>query len=85
MARLAEEMDLPGEPVPGQPLVELAGDRRVLIECYCGVSQYSCEEICIKVSYGCIQVRGSCLELARMTGEQLVVTGRIDSITILRR
>ena len=32
MDRLIEEADLPGELLPGQSVVELAGDRRVLIE-----------------------------------------------------
>lgn len=85
MQRLAEEMDLPGEPLPGQPLIELAGDRRLLIEHHRGVTQYSREEICIKVSYGHIRVRGECLELSRMTGEQLVISGRIDCVLLLRR
>lgn len=85
MERLAEGMDLPGEPLPGQPLVELAGDRRLLIEHHRGVTQYSQEEICVKVSYGHVQVRGCGLELSRMTREQLVISGRIDCVTLLRR
>lgn len=85
MERLAEGMDLPGEPIPGQPLAELAGDRRLLIEHHRGVTQYSREQICVKVSYGHIQVCGSCLELSRMTAEQLVISGQIRQITLLRR
>lgn len=85
MDRLTENMDLPGEPMPAQPLVELAGDRRVLIEHHLGVSQYSREQICVKVNYGHIQICGSCLELNRMTGQQLVVTGQIHCVTLLRR
>lgn len=85
MERLAEGMDLPGEPIPGQPLAELAGDRRLLIEHHRGVTQYSREQICVKVSYGHIQVCGSCLELSRMTAEQLVIFGQIRQITLLRR
>lgn len=85
MERLAERMDLPGEPVPSQPLAELAGDRRLLIEHHRGVTQYSREQICIKVSYGYLQVCGSCLELSRMTAEQLVITGQIQQIQLLRR
>ena len=85
MERLTEGMDLPGEPLPGQPLAELAGDRRLLIEHHRGVSQYSREQICIKVSYGQLQVCGNCLELSRMTAQQLVITGQIRQITLLRR
>ena len=37
--------DLPGEPLPGQSLLELTGDRQVLIENHRGVTQYSREQV----------------------------------------
>lgn len=83
--RLADQADLPGEAGIGQPLVELAGDRRVLIEHHQGVIQYGKEQICVKVRYGTVLVTGCGLELARMTKEQLVICGRIDSVTLNRR
>ena len=43
--RLAEGIDLPGEALPGQPVLEVAGDRRVLIEHHRGVTEYSRERI----------------------------------------
>lgn len=85
MTRLAEDLDLPGEAAPGQPLIELAGDSRLLMEHHRGVTQYSCEEICVKVSYGHVQIRGCGLELSRMTARQLVISGRIDSVALFRR
>lgn len=83
--RFAADMDLPGESVPGMTVVELAGDRRVLIEKHGGVTQYSCEKIGVKVRYGQVEISGCGLELACMSREQLVITGRIDSICLLRR
>lgn len=83
--RLAEGLDLPGETVPGQPLIELAGDRRLLVEHHRGITQYSREGICVKVSYGHVHVRGCQLELSRMTAQQLVITGQIDGVTLVRR
>lgn len=83
--RLADGVDLSGEVMPGVPVVELAGDRRVLIECHGGVTQYSCEKICVKVRYGQVTVSGCDLELASMTRDQLVITGRINSVQLLRR
>ena len=85
LERLVEEIDLPGEVMPGQPLVELAGDRRVLIENHSGVTEYGKEKICVKVRYGVLTVCGCGLELARMTKDQLVITGRIDGVTLTRR
>lgn len=83
--RLADSADLQGEAFPGQPVVEIFGERRVLIEHHNGVIEYGRERIQIRVRYGYLCVCGSCLELARMTGEQLVITGRIDGVNLIRR
>ena len=85
LQRLAEGVDLPGEPLPGQPIAEIAGDRRVLIENHHGVKEYTREKICINVKFGQLSVCGCGLELSLMTREQLVISGRIDSITLHRR
>lgn len=74
-----------GEQIPGLPVLELAGDRRVLIENHCGVKEYSRERICVGVKYGVVCVCGSGLELSCMTKEQLVICGRIDAIALHRR
>lgn len=83
--RLAERADLPGEAMPGQPLLELVGDRRVLVENHRGVIQYSKERIGIRLSYGEVAVCGCGLELVRMSKEQLIIVGRIDGISLCRR
>lgn len=85
LQRLADGADLAMEPLPGQPIVEIAGDRRVLIENHIGVKEYSRERIGVKVKYGEVFVCGCGLELIRMTKEQLVISGRIDAVTIQRR
>lgn len=81
---ITEKADLPAEPLPGVPLVELAGEKRVLIENHQGVTEYSREKIQVRVCYGQICICGAGLELARMTKEQLVISGRIDSLSLLR-
>lgn len=83
LRKLADGMDLPGEPLPTQPLVELAGNERVLIEHHRGVTAYSQECICVKVRYGQIRIRGCGLSLGRMTGDQLVISGRIHGVDLL--
>lgn len=83
--RIADSADLSAEPLPGVPVVELAGDRRVLIEQHRGVTGYSREEIRVKVTYGQVCVHGRCLELKHMTREQLVISGWIDCVKLLRR
>lgn len=83
--RLAEGAELSGEPIPGQSLVEIAGDHRVLVENHFGVTQYSPERIGVKIKCGQVMVCGCGLELTRMTREQLVIRGRIDAVTLQRR
>lgn len=85
LQRLAEGADLPSEPLPGLPVAELAGDRRLLIENHQGVTEYCRERISVKVKFGQLRVCGAGLELARMTKEQLVICGRIDSVNLIRR
>lgn len=85
LERLADGADLSGESLPGVPIVEIAGDHRVLIENHFGVKEYSRERITVKVKYGFVCVCGCHLELMRMTAEQLVICGRIDSVTVQRR
>ena len=74
-----------GEGLPGVPVVELAGDGRVLIEHHRGVVEYGTQKICVKVKYGLLCICGMGMELAKMTKDQLVNTGRIGSITIQRK
>lgn len=77
-------VDLPDELVLPLPLVEIAGDKRVLIENHSGVIAYATEEICVKVKYGTVSVCGCRLELTRMTKGQLVISGRIDKVVLSR-
>ena len=85
LLRLTESADLPAEPLPGVPLIEIAGEQRVLVENHKGVREYSSERILIHVRYGHVCICGSCLVLSRMTNEQLVISGRIDSVHLARR
>ena len=82
--RLMETVDLHGEAVPGQSIIEILGDRRVLIENHLGVKEYTREHIAVGVKFGLLNVCGSCLTLTHMNKEQLIISGRIDSI-VLRR
>lgn len=64
------------------PLVEIADNRRVLIEHHKGVVSYTSESITVQVRFGQICVRGSRLCISRMTCEQLVICGRILEVAL---
>lgn len=82
---MMEQTALEPESVPGQPIIEIAGEHRVLIENHKGVAAYGKERILVKVKYGTVCVSGCSLEILRMTKEQLVICGRIDSVGLQRR
>lgn len=84
LQRMAESADLESELLPGQTLVEIAGDGRVLIENHSGVTEYGCEKIQVRVSYGLVCVTGRCLILCEMTKHQLVISGSVEAVTLLR-
>lgn len=83
--RLIREGDIYAEPLPGVPIIELAGDRRVLIENHFGVREYSRERIGVKVKFGLVVVCGQGLELSRMTRQMLVIQGNVETVTLERR
>lgn len=67
-----------------QPLVEVFGQRRVLLEHHQGVLAYGKQEVRIRVKYGQVRVWGSGLCLSRMTAEQLVICGCIGGVELLK-
>lgn len=67
------------------PLVELAGENRVLIENHLGISAYSNEKIQVKVSFGELSIQGCGLQLMEICREQLVIRGEIWSVQLIRR
>ncbi|MBR5126283.1 MAG: YabP/YqfC family sporulation protein [Oscillospiraceae bacterium] len=70
---------------PGVPLIEILGDRRVLIEGHQGVREYGTCRIRVAVKHGCVEIQGEGLELRFMTREQVVVLGRIRNVAVTGR
>ena len=75
---------LEDECIPGQSVVELLGDNRVLIENHRRIMEYELVRICIGVSYGMVCIIGSNLRLRHVTSKKLLVTGRIDRLELHR-
>ena len=72
-------------PIRQEPLVELTGENRLLIENHRGVAEYGMTRICVLVTYGHIQVSGKCLHLQYLAKDRLLIMGNIDSILLCRR
>ncbi len=85
LEQLNEKTGLRSQQLPEQTIIEIAGDRRVLIENHYGVKEYSHEKIMVNVKFGCVCVDGCKLELMRMSRDQLVICGEINHVSLLRR
>lgn len=72
------------EAFPSFPLVEIAGDCRVLIENHLGITQYDVETIKIKVKWGIYDISGENLTIAHMTKSKIVICGKIHSVSIVK-
>lgn len=72
-------------PLPGKPLIEILGTDRVLIEHHNGICAYFLQEVNIKVQYGMVKIMGDNLSISMMNREQVVVSGAIRSVELIRR
>lgn len=81
--KVATAADLEGTPLPGIPIIEIAGARRVLVEHHLGIVSYSNEEICVKVKFGGVRILGSSLNISCMTREKLMIIGCIEEVKLV--
>ena len=84
LGKLVMASDLPDERMPGQTLVEMIEYHQVLIENHQGVRVYETNAVHVKVKFGMVCISGCNLELTRMTKGQLIVTGTIDCVKLVR-
>lgn len=73
---------MPEEVVSNVPKITIIGFNETLIENYKGILEY--EEIYIRINthIGIINISGFNLNLEQMSKDDILVTGKIDSITL---
>lgn len=81
---LLDQGGLEEEMLPGQSVVELLGDNRVLIENHRRIMEYEREQMCIRVSFGSVRILGCNLQLRHVTGRKLLITGNVERIELHR-
>ena len=80
--QIPEFMNLPDQSLPGVPIVELYGDRRVLIEGHCGISHYGSETVRVKTPCSTLCICGRGLQMSVLSKDQLIITGTVQSISV---
>ncbi len=77
-----DRLALQQEPCPGQPILELFGKERVILEHYGRILYYSEEKICVQSKLGPVCIEGKDLMLRKICDKILVITGHIGNICL---
>ncbi len=77
---LAERLDLPQEALFGSGKISVVAGRRVFIENHRGILEYGEERMTVSFDSGRVVINGSRLELVAMSGRELVIRGRLQSV-----
>ena len=81
LERAVGALDLPAD-LAGLPLIQLLGDRQVLVEGHKGILSYGREEIHISGGKLVIRILGSGLELQGMNADELRISGCIRAVEL---
>ena len=79
-SKINEFLEMPEEITTNKPKITILGFEELVIENYKNILEY--EEIFIKINtyIGAININGFNLRLKEMTGDDIMVFGKIDSI-----
>lgn len=81
-SRINNLLEMPKEITTCEPKLTILGFKEMLIENYKGILEY--EEFYVRISthIGTINVNGYNLNLKQMTDEDIMITGKINSIDL---
>lgn len=82
MSRINEILEMPKEVVSNEPKLTIIGFNELLIENYKGILEYEEFYIRINTYIGIININGFNLTLQQMNDENIMVSGKIESIDI---
>ena len=79
-SRINNILELPQEVVTNKPKITIVGFEELLIENYKSILEYEDFYIKINTYIGAININGFNLRLKEMTGDDIMVLGKIDSV-----
>lgn len=82
LERTAQWMDIPADALTTLPRLELVGDRELRLENHKGILAYGSQEIHVSGGAFLLKITGRDLELRAMTGLELLITGKIEQISL---
>ena len=78
--KIDEILEIPVELATNSPKFTISGFEKILIENYKGILEYQEYFVRLDTYIGIININGFNLKLEEMTTDDLLVTGKIDSI-----
>lgn len=78
-----EQMSLPSE-VIGASMIEITGTRQVLLCGQKGIRCYGEQEIIVDMPDCAVRISGTGLGIVTMTGSELLIRGKLDTVGFLR-
>lgn len=75
-------LEMPREITSNEPKLTIQGFKELLIENYKGILEYEDFYVRVSTHMGTINVNGFNLNLKQMTDEDIMITGKIDSIDL---
>lgn len=81
-SRIGNLLEMPNEITTNEPKITIQGFKELLIENYKGILEYEDFYVRISTYIGTININGFNLNLKQMTDEDIMVTGKIDSIDL---
>ena len=79
-SRLSELLEIPVELSTDNPKITVVGFEQLYIENHKGILEYQDYFVRLNTNIGIVNINGFNLELAEMTSDDILVTGKIDSI-----
>ena len=80
--RINKILEMPREISCNEPKLTIQGFKELLIENFKGILEYEDFYVRINTSIGTININGFNLKLKQMTDEDIMISGKIDSIDL---
>ena len=79
-AKINNILEFPEEITNNEPKVTILGFKKIMVENYKGILEYENFFVRLNTTIGVLNINGFNLSLNEMTDEDLIITGKIESI-----
>lgn len=77
---ISAAFSLPPETAGNIPKITMAGEKRIRVENYLALLEYSVDSVKLKIFGGAMEIAGEGLEIGAIGEENIVIAGKIRSV-----